>query len=62
MATPLIDRREFLKAAGIKIGDIIHAIRVATTGQGVGPGLYDCLAILGQDETLRRIELSLAAV
>ncbi|MBL9123061.1 MAG: glutamate--tRNA ligase [Planctomycetaceae bacterium] len=53
---------EFLNAAGIKIGDIIHAIRVATTGKAVGPGLYDCLAILGREETLRRIDQSLAAI
>lgn len=53
---------EFLAAEGIKIGDIIHAIRVATTGRGVGPGLYDCLAILGRETTLERIDSSLAAV
>lgn len=49
----------FLAAEGIKIGDIIHAIRVTATGRAVGPGLYDCLAILGRDETLRRIDASL---
>ena len=53
---------DFLTAEGIKIGDIIHAIRVATTGRAVGPGLYDCLSILGQNETLRRIDQSLAAI
>ena len=39
---------QFVQSAGIKIGDIIHAIRIATTGKAVGPGLYDCLAILGK--------------
>ena len=53
---------EFLEAEGIKIGEIIHAIRVAATGRGVGPGLYDCLAILERDESLRRIEQSLARI
>ncbi|MBX9787356.1 MAG: glutamate--tRNA ligase [Pirellulales bacterium] len=45
----------FIEAQGIKIGDIIHAIRVAITGKGVGPGLYDCLAILGRDTSLARM-------
>ena len=31
-------------------------LRVATTGQGVGPGLYDCLAILGRETCRARIE------
>lgn len=53
---------EFLQVEGIKIGDIIHAIRVAATGRGVGPGLYDCLAILGHEDTLRRIDQSLERI
>ena len=36
--------------------DIIHAVRVATTGKAVGPGLYDCLEILGKDACLSRID------
>ena len=43
-------RTQFVGAEGIKIGDIIHAIRVAVTGQGVGLGLFDSLAILGPAE------------
>ena len=50
---------EFLEAEQIKIGAVIHAIRVAATGKAVGPGLYDCLAILGQEKCLRRIERAL---
>ena len=42
----------FVAQEGIKTGDIIHAVRVATTGKSVGPGLYDCLAILGQPAVL----------
>lgn len=45
----------FVADEGIKIGDIIHAVRVAITGKSVGPGLYDCLAILGREKSLERI-------
>jgi glutamyl-tRNA synthetase len=47
--------QEFLDAEQIKIGAVIHAVRVAVTGKAVGPGLYDCLAILGKEKCLRRL-------
>jgi glutamyl-tRNA synthetase len=49
----------FCEAKGIKIGDLNHALRVATTGVMVGPGMFDILAILGREETVRRIETAL---
>jgi glutamyl-tRNA synthetase len=49
----------FVTEAGIKIGDIVHGLRLATTGQAVGPGVYDCLEILGKESVLRRIEIAL---
>jgi glutamyl-tRNA synthetase len=51
--------KQIVESAGLKIGDLIHPIRVAVTGKTVGPGLYDCLAILGRDQSLRRIERAL---
>ena len=48
--------KKFLESAGIKIGDIIHTLRVAVTGKSVGPGVYDCLAILGREACLARID------
>jgi glutamyl-tRNA synthetase len=50
----------FVSAEGIKTGDIIHAVRVTTTGKPVGPGLYDCLEILGKPTCLERIDAALA--
>jgi glutamyl-tRNA synthetase len=46
----------FVAAHGIKIGDIVHAIRVAVTGKAVGFGLFDTLAILGRDRCWARID------
>jgi glutamyl-tRNA synthetase len=51
--------QQFIADEGIKIGDVIHALRVAVTGKAVGPGLYDCLAILGRDTCLARIQQTL---
>ncbi len=44
---------------GLKPGDLVHPVRVATTGTEVGVGLFDVLAILGKAESLRRIEKAL---
>ena len=53
---------EFCAARGIKLGDMVHPVRVATTGVEVGFGLFDTLAILGKAEVLRRIGLALQKV
>src|SRR4051794_18536978 len=45
---------EFAGSNSIKIGDIVHAIRVAVTGKAVGFGLFDTLAILGRERCLAR--------
>jgi len=50
----------WLGERGWTLGDIVHAVRVATTGVGGGPGLFDCLALLGRDTCLRRIDTALA--
>ena len=51
---------EFVEAQGIKLGEIIHAVRVAATGKAVGFGMFETLAILGRDRTLARIDRALA--
>lgn len=48
------------EAHGRKMGDVVNALRVAVTGQAIGPGLYDCLVILGRDDCRRRIAETLA--
>ncbi len=46
----------FVEREGIKAGDIVHPLRVAVSGKGVGPGLYDCLSLLGKQTCLKRID------
>ena len=52
--------KKFVEEQGIKAGDIVHALRIAVTGKSVGPGVYDCLAILGSEACLARIDRALA--
>lgn len=49
----------FVEAEGIKIGQIIHALRVAVTGKAVGFGMFETLEILGRERVLARIDHTL---
>jgi glutamyl-tRNA synthetase len=51
---------DFVEAKGIKIGDIIHALRVALTGKASGFGMFDTMEILGRDRCVLRIQNTLA--
>ena len=48
--------QRFMDSQQIKVGQIIHALRVAVTGKGVGLGMFETLEILGKDRVLRRID------
>ncbi len=50
---------EFCTSAGIELGDIIHALRVAVTGTPAGFGMFETLAIVGKDNVAVRIERAL---
>ena len=52
----------FSEARGIAPGLLIHALRLSTTGQAVGPGVYDCLVLVGRQRSLARIRMALAKV
>ena len=43
----------------VKMGRLAQPVRVAVTGSSASPGIYDTLAVLGKDETLRRIDAAL---
>ena len=46
----------------VKKSELIHPLRLAVSGMGAGPGLYDILAILGKDETIRRITAAIERI
>jgi glutamyl-tRNA synthetase len=47
--------RRVADARGIKAATLIHATRVAVTGQAVSPGVFEVLALIGKKRTLRRL-------
>ena len=42
--------------AGVGAGKVIHPLRVALTGTGASPGIFDIVVLLGRDVTLHRID------
>jgi glutamyl-tRNA synthetase len=45
---------------GVKVGVLVHPVRLACTGNTSGPSLYHLLEVLGKEKTLARIERALA--
>ena len=41
---------------GIKPGVLVHPVRVACTGQPVGPSLYHLMEVLGKQRVLARLD------
>ncbi|MGD0337778.1 MAG: glutamate--tRNA ligase [Bacteroidota bacterium] len=46
----------------IKHADLIHPLRLAVSGMGAGPGVYDILVILDKDETIRRVKSAIEQI
>jgi glutamyl-tRNA synthetase len=50
-----------VKARGAKPREVYQPLRVAISGTTVSPGIFESVALLGREETLRRIDRALAA-
>jgi glutamyl-tRNA synthetase len=48
--------------AGLKLGDLVHPLRLACTGVGGGPGLFELMEVLGRETCLRRIRRAIDAL
>jgi glutamyl-tRNA synthetase len=45
---------------GIKLGKLAQPVRVALTGGTVSPGIFDVIAVMGKEKTLKRISAALS--
>ncbi len=50
------------EALAIGNGKLIHAVRLAVSGVGGGPGLYDILHILGKEEVINRLSTACSVI
>lgn len=47
--------RSVVAELGMSMGDLVHPVRVALTGDNVGPGLFDTMVLLGKQRTIARL-------
>ncbi|MEW4487524.1 glutamate--tRNA ligase [Thalassoglobus sp. JC818] len=48
--------KSWMEANNLGFGDIIHSLRVATTGKASGLGMFEALELLGRESSLARID------
>jgi glutamyl-tRNA synthetase len=46
---------------GVKLVDVAQLVRIAVTGRAASPPIFEVMALLGRDETLRRLRAARAA-
>ncbi|MDA0283109.1 MAG: glutamate--tRNA ligase [Planctomycetota bacterium] len=51
--------QQFSESKEIGTGLLINALRIVSTGSPAGPGVYDCLVIVGKETVLTRIETAI---
>jgi len=54
--------KAFLEAKELGFGQVLLPFRIALTGEGGGPSMFDFAAFLGQEATLQRLHDGVAAV
>ena len=47
--------KEWIAGKGYHLGNIMNAFRLALVGESKGPQMFDLTAVLGKEETLRRL-------
>jgi glutamyl-tRNA synthetase len=52
--------RDLSVEKGVKTGQVFHPIRVAISGRTQGPSLFHMMELMGKDEVVRRISITLA--
>lgn len=51
-----------LEENGVKLGQVMPALRLAVTGEGSGPDLMEMMALIGKEQVIKRIEKAVSAL
>ena len=51
--------RKLADTENVSAGKFIHPVRIAISGQGVGPSLFDLMALLGRERVLKRMNYAI---
>jgi nondiscriminating glutamyl-tRNA synthetase len=52
--------RTLAESRGVSAGKLIHPLRLALTGRGASPPIFDVAVVLGKERTLRRLKRLIA--
>lgn len=54
--------KSFIEEKGLGFGAVLPNFRVLVTGMGMGPSMFEICALLGKEETLRRIDVGMEQI
>jgi glutamyl-tRNA synthetase len=54
--------KQAINAQGLKIGEVLHPLRVALTGLKNSPGPFETAEVLGKEESIRRLKLAFGKI
>lgn len=57
-----ISLKQTAEQLNVGAGKLIHPARLAVSGVGIGPGVFDLLYIVGKDEVIKRIKTALEKI
>jgi len=57
-----VEFKKYLEENELGMGRLLPAFRVCLTGLGMGPSLFDIASLLGQEETIKRMETALEKI
>ena len=57
-----LEFKKYLEENELGMGRLLPAFRVCLTGLGMGPSLFDIASLLGQEETIKRMETALEKI
>jgi len=52
--------RELVAELNVPASELVHPVRVILTGRAVGPGLFETMAVLGKEKTVKRLKAASA--
>ncbi len=47
--------RDVVAELGLESADLVHPVRMLLTGKTIGPGLFETMALVGKEKTIRRL-------
>jgi glutamyl-tRNA synthetase len=54
--------REFAEKRQIKVGPVCMVLRIAVTGKGVTPPLFESMEVLGKEAVIKRLDETMALI